>query len=375
MTTNPPPEAAPGPEWVGEYVSLFRRGDTWYVNFQRNKKQVRYSLRTKKKKVALRKAQKIDDELVAGTWSEAIEPATIKDGVEKYLACQVTDGRSPKTLAKYGGIFVLLQAFADEKRVRDLTGIDPAFVDAFRAQRKKAGRSEKTRYSEFVVIRQLILFALSRKLITTDPLLGYRVKKPRPTPQVCWTRDEMRLIIDAAPEDVRPVLSFLAETGERFGEMAWTTWDDVDFARNRLLVRAKDGWKPKTGDERIVPLSPELKQILGRLPRAYRWVMTMPGSNRHPGPGRQWTERRLLAELKKVLKRLNLPGKIHTFRHAFISNALLRGVPEVVVREWVGHVDPHIIRLYSHVHDNASQAAMQRLAEANGTLQKEEGSP
>ena len=50
--------------------------------------------------------------------------------------------------------------------------------------------------------------------------------------------------------------------------------------------------------------------------------------------------------------------------------------PIPVVKAWVGHVDPRVIELYTHVHDHASQAAMQRLA---GTeipqLQKKEKLP
>lgn len=99
-------------------------------------------------------------------------------------------------------------------------------------------------------------------------------------------------------------------------------------------------------------------------------MVTMPASKICPKLGRQWTERKLLVALKAVLKALKLPGKIHTFRHAFISNALIRNTPVAVVREWVGHVDEQILKLYTHVHDEASQAAMQRLAEANNiTLQ------
>jgi integrase len=98
----------------------------------------------------------------------------------------------------------------------------------------------------------------------------------------------------------------------------------------------------------------------------------MPPSKRYPEHGRQWTERRLLAALKRVLKPLDLPGHLHTFRHTFISNALLKHTPPAVVREWVGQVDEQIIKLYTHVHDEASQAAMQRLAEANHGLQQAE---
>src|SRR4051794_25748615 len=80
----------------------------------------------------------------------------------------------------------------------------------------------------------------------------------------------------------------------------------------------------------------------------------MPPSKTHPDHGRQWTERRLLSALKRILKKLKLEGKLHTFRHSFISHALLNNTAVAVVKQWVGHVDPHVIDLYTHVHDAAS---------------------
>jgi integrase len=175
---------------------------------------------------------------------------------------------------------------------------------------------------------------------------------------------------------VQPALTLLAETGMRFGELQWLTWEDIDLAANVLHVRPKDGWKPKSGDQRAVPLSPAARRALESLPRRWRWAVTMPPSRSHPQPGRQWTERRLLAALKRVLKAVGLPGKLHTFRHTFISHALLNGVPAAVVREWAGHVDEAVIRLYTHVHDDASQAAMRRLAGADqGNHQEGKGGP
>jgi len=43
------------------------------------------------------------------------------------------------------------------------------------------------------------------------------------------------------------------------------------------------------------------------------------------------------------------------------------GTPEAVVREWVGHVDDRIIRRYTHIADEASQAAMQAVADSLDT--------
>jgi integrase len=81
----------------------------------------------------------------------------------------------------------------------------------------------------------------------------------------------------------------------------------------------------------------------------------------------------LLKMAKRLLKRLNMPGHLHAFRHSFISNGLTKGIPEALVRSWVGHVDPDVMKLYTHIADEASQAAMQRLVEANANqLQKQE---
>ena len=149
----------------------------------------------------------------------------------------------------------------------------------------------------------------------------------------------------------------------RVEELTHQTWADIE--PKALRIQPKDGWKPKSGDQRAVPRNPVIDAVLAALPRHHKWVVTMPPSARDPRPGRQWTERRLLAALKRVLKTVGLPGKLHTFRHSFISNALLKGVPVAVVKEWVGHVDDEVIKVYTHVHDAASQAAMRKLTEAN----------
>ena len=83
---------------------------------------------------------------------------------------------------------------------------------------------------------------------------------------------------------------------------------------------------------------------------------------------RQFSERRLLLHLKRLLARIGLPGHLHTFRHAFISHAASEGVPEAVIRSWVGHVDAQILRLSMHIADRTSQGWMQRLhGQADGS--------
>ena len=115
-------------------------------------------------------------------------------------------------------------------------------------------------------------------------------------------------------------------------------------------------------------MTPRVSELLKKRPRNHRWVLTAPPSAKYPRGGHQVSDRRLLKALKRVLKKLGLNGHLHTFRHAFISRALMAGVPEAVVRSWVGHVDRDILQLYTHIADADSQSAIQRLAEAHNSL-------
>jgi hypothetical protein len=50
------------------------------------------------------------------------------------------------------------------------------------------------------------------------------------------------------------------------------------------------------------------------------------------------------------------------------------GIPEAVVREWVGHVDRDVLRLYTHIASTESRAAMRRfVGQSEGKAANEEG--
>ena len=62
-------------------------------------------------------------------------------------------------------------------------------------------------------------------------------------------------------------------------------------------------------------------------------------------------------------------------RHASISHALTSGVPEAIVRSWVGHVDARIMKTYTHIADRISREAMLKLFPTDGEQQVEKQAP
>jgi integrase len=360
-------------EQVGEIVRIFQRGKKWFANFQHGGKQVRKSLKTTSKKEARRRAIQLEAEILQGRYQPVIAPPAITVVVSDYMQFLRTERRAAKTLTKYQGLFDSLVEFATERSVVTLDALNLKFLDAYRAKRVKAGAAAKTVYVESVVFRQLVNFALSRGMINADPLKGLRLKKPKPTPQPCWVPEEVEKILQASREPERSKFTVLADTGMRVGELRYLTWDDVDFKNNLVHIRPKDGWQPKTGDRRSIPMSQRVHGLLEKLSRRGRWVFTAKASKKYPKGDHQFSDRHLLASLKRVLKKLGLPGHVHTFRHAFISHALVQGTPEAIVRQWAGHVDAEVIKLYTHIADASSQAAMQRLNGESKTCSKKEG--
>jgi integrase/recombinase XerD len=325
-------------------------------------------LHTTSKKEAKRQALIIEADILQGRHRRQTTPISITVAIDRYLSDIRIRKRAAKTLNKYTTVLGRVKNLAGRLKLKGLDEIDLRFLDAYRQERveRDGADPDSTIIDEVVIIRQLINFSLKRKLIQIDPLDGVKIPKRRRKPQPCWRPSEVEHILDASPNSFRPIFTILADTGFRIGEVQYLTWEDVDFENNLLHVRAKDGWKPKDGDQRSVPMSARVRAMLRGLSRQSRWVVMAPASPKYPQGDHENLDRRALRALKRVLKGLGLQGKIHTFRHSFLSQALINGTPEALVRAWAGHVDWDILKLYTHIANSDSQEAMKRLSNTEG---------
>ena len=352
------------PIQVGARVSIYRRGKTWQCNYQVNRRQVRKSLKTQSQKQAILLAQKIETELEKGLDPAPPQQATIGETAAAFLQCAEVEGKKKKTLAKYAQVAKEVEVHAATLGLAKVVELDARFADSWRASMHKK-RKPKTIYTLLRILRSLVRFAIHRRMVPADPLVGYRLKKPKPEPQPCWTPDQAEEIITALPARYSPYLTFLRDTGCRAGEAKYLTWDDVDLKNQVAHIRPKDVWTPKTGDMRTVLLTPRLVSLMDKLPRNGRWVFCAPATKQWPTKDRQVSERRALCALKKTLESLGLDGHLHTFRHTFVSQAIARGVPVPVVRQWVGHIDPQVTEMYTHMTNKDSRRWLAALLEDN----------
>ena len=54
-------------------------------------------------------------------------------------------------------------------------------------------------------------------------------------------------------------------------------------------------------------------------------------------------------------------GRLHSFRHCFCSTCANSGIPERMLRDWLGHADSEMIRTYYHLHNEEAKRRMDSL--------------
>jgi integrase len=148
---------------------------------------------------------------------------------------------------------------------------------------------------------------------------------------------EVRRLIDALPDRLKPIVQFLAETGCRLGEARHLTWDCVNEVHGIVHIRPRDDWSPKTKySERRIHIQGELLGVIQRLTKRGRYVFC--GKN----PGKPLDNfRKALASATKTAK-IKRDGKLikitpHVLRKAYATWQAQRLVPQSTLQALLGH--------------------------------------
>ena len=164
----------------------------------------------------------------------------------------------------------------------------------------------------------------------------------------CLANEELHWLAD--------VIVALACTSLRISELASLRCSDIDLQAN--LIRIKDeraqGHKSgsreirttKGGRGRTLPIHHQLREVIEGLPASAdgRLLHGPRGGQLKPDTIRNVLIRDVLKPLKKRFpspagERGFADGRLHSFRHFFVSQAFLAGVGEGKTMSWVGHRD------------------------------------
>jgi integrase len=303
-------------------ASLYQRGETWWVKYNKDGRVVRESTGESDRAAAERYK-----DWIGGGFTRRRNPTfgeLAQDVVDDYKA---NKRRSLDMLECRLKKYVL--PFFGEMRAERVT---PAHVKQYIAKRQREGAANATINRELAIVKRA--YALYKEAGANIGVPHVPTLKENNARRGFFEPHDFERVLEHMPEPLRPVLRFAYITGWRVqSEVLPLRWSQVDFQAG--TVRLYDS---KNGEPRVFPMMPELRQVLEAerdlSTGDYVWWRT--GDLRltaGDGPVKRFNK-----TWRKACKAAGLEGRIpHDFRRSAVRNLVKAGVPEKIAMELTGH--------------------------------------
>lgn len=230
---------------------------------------------------------------------------------------------------------------------KKLSNITPLDLEKYRRKRQEEGRSEVTINRELAFLRNLFNMAIKWGKATTNPVREVKFAREDNGRVRFLTQEEEERLLPACKEPLRPVVITALHTGFRLSELLSLTWDDVDFTRRVIQVRA--GYA-KNGESRSIPMNEVLTTTL----EAIRISDGPVFRNRKGEPYKS-----VRTAFENAVKRAEVPDfTFHDLRHTFASRLVMAGVDLTTVKQLMGHKEISMTLRYAHLSDEHMQRAV-----------------
>ena len=335
--------------------------------------------RTARRKTSWRKLWDTLKELHVLVSGEELNSATVKEFCDQWLKNKKGKRVKPATLTAYETVVEQFLAFLGEKRAQGaLIDITKRDLDAFRNSLVvEAGLAPASVNLKVKILRMLFAEARRNGYIPEDPAENFEtVKDESVRARRPFTLKEIQRVLAVANLEWQSLIKLGLYTGQRLGDLALLTWQNVDLAHDRLFLLAR-----KTGQQIKLPIVGPLKEHLLSLPssdnpktplhpRAYEVLKSQHG--RAVSLSNEFVKLLVEAGLRPPMSRQatglgrSRPRRqselsFHSLRHSAVSHFKNSGVPHAIAQALVGHESQEVSQLYTHVGEEGLAAALEKL--------------
>jgi integrase len=214
---------------------------------------------------------------------------------------------------------------------------------------------------ELNVLKHLLGMAVEWEMIPVNPAM--KIKAPRvPAGRVRYLQPtELRSLLAACPDWLRPIAGLAAFTAMRRGEILSLRWRDVDISGSRILLP-----QSKNGDGRVVYLNRLAADVL----RSQWTDGTRSTDHVFPLAG-DCTPDNISKGFATVCRRLEIDDfTFHDLRHTAASWMRMQGADIHTVAQLLGHKDLRMATRYQHLSPGFLGDAVGRLDAVFGETPK-----
>jgi integrase len=233
---------------------------------------------------------------------------------------------------------IFFQSFDPQEPVESLTpGVVLEFLQKI-ASKKGGNVANKIRKNLVAAWNWGIKY---QNLPRPNPCLVERFAEKRKGRYVPPVEDFWKTYDAAAPHDQKMMLAYL-HTAARRKELFELTWEDVDFANQRIRL-----WTSKrqggTNEYDWIPMTDDLYNVLKQHRKTSKSDFVFP----NPETGEKYTCRQHY--LKRVCKRAGVPAfGWHAIRHLTASILISNGVPLTTIQKILRHKNLTTTQRYVH---------------------------
>ena len=272
--------------------------------------------------------------------------------IDRYLEYINIEKRySPNTIISYRKDLEDFAKFLlDTESIENLQKADKKMVRNFIIHLNNQKLSKRSINRKISTLKSFYNFLLRISEIKISPLEGISMLKFYAEKQIPFSEEEMKhllLILEEAQVELldKLIIEVLYQTGMRRAELCNLPLENVNFSRNEIVIIGKGN------KERIVPISPDLSNVL----KIYYLEHRKPTAEAEryffvSSKGKKITEKFVYLMVTSYLSQVSLKEKKspHILRHSFATHVLNGGAEISKVKKIMGHASLASTQVYTN---------------------------
>jgi integrase len=354
-------------------MAVYKRGDTYWYEFQFNGERIQESAQTSNKEVAKQIEAAHRVRLAKGEVGILERPAapTFKEFAPRFeQAIETLNADKPLTVAFYKERMRRLMGYAP-LTTRTLDAIDEELIEALKRKRSnqvsRLGRplSVASINRELATLRRLLHLAHEWKLINRIPKI--RMFRGEVNREFVLSYEQEELYLHMAPQPLKDVALLILDTGARPGEACALEWRYVRLtpaAGARFGYIHIPGGKSKNA-KRNLTLTPRVAEMLRDR------KLTRGGDETFVFPDKAGTGSFLVSSLdhqhNEFCRVLGWDAEfvIHSLRHTMLTRLGESGTDAFHIMKIAGHSSVTVSQRYVHPSRESQETAIERMDAMN----------
>jgi integrase len=260
----------------------------------------------------------------------------------------------------------------------DVTEITREHITRFRNEEAKRW-APKTVNHQVKFLRMVFRNARRDAIVGDDPAeFVDTVRKGKAAVRRPFTIPELKATLSVANPEWRSMILFGLYTGQRLGDVATLTWQNIDLQQGEIRLVTR-----KTHKTKVLPIAGPLRRHIEAMPtsddpaaplhpKAFKIVIEQEGKTGHlsnqfadlladAGLREKKAHRKITDASKRSRGSAHPELSFHCLRHTAVTMLKEAGIPAAVVMELVGHDSTQMSEVYTHVGVEAMQKAADSL--------------